>query len=249
MKTGRIQRRLTVATLAVTAVAMTALSGVATAQTDPYTGGSVPGGGTGVGSAGVGRPSLSINVLETKPGKQVLLTGCGFGANQFLRITLNPGTTANAGTPCLNSPVPVQSALGTQSIQRAAVGGGIQRIRFEPLAQVGAECTFANKVNADPPDTTSGGGIGSTRADAKGCVAVWQTIPADLKPGNYELCGVATGLETVCAVLKLSAVEGSVTSRGFARTGLDLLPWLVGALLAIAVGREFVKRSRRSKSA
>jgi len=227
--------------VAAVALATTALSGAAVAQTDPYTGNSVPGNGPTVSGAGSTRPSLSINVLETEPGKQVLISGCGFTPGQFLRITLNPGTTANPGVPCVNAPVPVQRAS-------AGSGAGLEHLRFESLAQTGAECTFQTKVNADPPDTTSGGGIGSTHADAKGCVAVWQTIPKDLKAGSYELCGAATGLETVCAVLKLTAVEGTVASRGLARTGLTPLPWVIAALIAIVVGREFVKRSRRSKA-
>ena len=239
MELGRQRHRWVVVVVATAALVMTALSGDASAQTDPYTGGGVT-----TGAGGTVRASLSLNDTTTMPGDPVRVSGCNFAANQFVRFTINPGTAQNPGNPCAGAPAPNQSALGDASVQRAATGGAlVERVRFEQLAQAASPCRFTSAGSAGPPDSTAGGGFASTRADAQGCVDTWVTVPTNLSGGNYQVCASSTGLETVCATLTLGG--GTINSRGFARTGLDLLPWVIGALLAIAVGRYLVMRSRR----
>ena len=156
------------------------------------------------------------------------MSGCNFLPLQFLRVTINPGTAQNPGNPCAGAPIPNQGAPGTA------------------VAPAGNSCSWTNPGESDPPDTTAGGGFASGRADQQGCYDRMVTIPSNLSPGDYEVCGVTTGLETVCATLRLVNSGSGVAGTGFARTGLDLLPWVIGALLAIAVGRYLVKRGRRS---
>jgi hypothetical protein len=238
MKLGTQRQRLVVVVIATATLLMTALSGGASAQTDPYTGGGVNGGGVTVSA------TISLNDTDTMPGDPVRVSGCNFPANQFVRFTINPGTFQNPGAPCAGAPIPNQSALGEAAVERAAAGGAIvERLRFEPLGQVANSCRFANAGSAGAPDTAAGGGFASTRADGQGCVDTWITVPSKLSAGNYQVCASSTGLQTVCATLRLGG--GTTNSRGLARTGLDLLPWVIGALLAIVVGRYLVKRSRR----
>jgi hypothetical protein len=216
-----------VAVLAASTAGMTS----ARAQSDPYTEGEP-------NTSGSVRPGLSIDVTEANVGDEVRIQGCGFQPGAFVRITLNPGTAQNPGTPC---PGAIRSGTAAQ------------------------QCPFTNPGQAGPPDTTAGGGIAGTVADANGCVDVLVRVP-DRSPGSYEVCTVSAGVETVCAALRIKGAgvfgqvfgrggsdgdgtSGRDTSRGLARTGLMILPLLLLALIAILVGRWLLQRSRRHRTA
>jgi hypothetical protein len=134
----------------------------------------------------------------------------------------------------------------------------VQPMRFELAADTPPPCPFDHPSKADPPDTTSGGGLASTRADNEGCVDTLVTIPASLSAGTYLLCALATGQPAACAEIQVSAAGSSValpgggsiptSGRGFARTGLELLPWLLAGTAAILVGRELVRRGRSKRT-
>ena len=210
---------------------------VASAQTDPYTDDSVP------TPPVIGAPTITINVTVTTPGQRVRVQGCNFTPGTFIRMTLNPGTTQTNGAPCAGA----QTALSApQEAQLAGTGGVRQLLHFEQLAQTSttARCPYDHPFDAAAPDTTAGGGLASTRAESDGCVDVWVTIPRDLSPGSYEMCAVTVGQPAACAVLKLVGADKAI-GRGFARTGLMLLPWVLGAIAAIAVGRYLATRSRK----
>ena len=243
MKDGRARRAPVLVVAALTLMGLLAVGRPAAAQTDPYTGG-------GVTVEVQVSPSISINITITGPNQRVRFQGCNFRPNALLRLTLNPGTLQNPGTPCPGAIIP-----NTNSTNALADVSQLQLIGAArvPLQQVQLQtttkprCPYNNPGEALAPDRTSDGTIALTNADQQGCVDTWLTVP-NRPPGSYQLCAASAGAETVCAVLRLTGAE-SVTGRGFARTGIIILPLVIGALAAIFVGRRLTQRGKGRHSA
>lgn len=246
MSDSKLRRRMALVALMVTTAVSIVGAPSALAQTttlppvlDPYTGGTIPGVPGGV------EPGLAINVSVAVPGQEVRIQGCLFVPDTFIRITINPGDEDDSGTPC---PGAESAASAPQPVDLAGVGGIRQMLEFEPIAQTTTtvrNCPYNNPGKASPPDTTAGGAIASTRAMADGCVDTLVTIPRNLSAGSYELCAVPVGQQSACAVIRIAS-SSRVAGRGFARTGLMVLPWVLGAVAAVAIGRVLTRRARRT---
>ncbi len=215
--------------------------------TDPY-------GGGGVTVVVQIRPGMKINVIVTTPGEKVRVSAC-IAPNRIVNISLNPGTTQNPGRPCprpgggngngnaLGVPAKMQ-LIGLASLKpQDALLQATTATTTAPLPV----CAFNRPTEAGPPSTTTGGVIATEPTDSNGCLDTFVTVP-NRPPGYYEVCAAAAGAETVCTVLRIvsKSSRASEAGRGFARTGLDFLPWVLGALAAIIAGRTMLRRSRRS---
>ena len=239
-----LRRRLLPAVL-IAAAAMLVMVPAATAQNvnDPYTGG-----GVSVGVQVSPTPGIFLSVGSAKPGDRIRISACALQKNSLVRITLNPGNRSNQGHPC---PKRNGNALGV-----AGQTARIQPIGLAPVASqvvqfqtttTPAPCPFDHPTDALAPDTTAGGAIAATNADDLGCADTWVTVP-DRPAGDYEVCAVSTGVQPACAVLQIiSASSAAGGGQGFARTGLELLPFVIAALLAIYIGRQLMRRSRAAQ--
>lgn len=219
--------------------------------TDPYTGA-----GVSSGAQTQVPPNMSISVTSAVPGQRVRIQACLLAASSGVRITLNPGTQANQGTPCPGATIGGTALPKLGRMQLIGVASSpLQNVLLQ-TGTTSAPCPFDHPVDALPADTTANGTIGLTSADKAGCVDTFVTVP-DRPPGAYQLCAVPAGAQTVCSVIRIASATSpasggtggtKVLGEGFARTGLELLPFLVIAVLAIVFGRALVRRSGAARN-
>lgn len=231
--------------LAVSVVAMFGMFAVATpakAQNDPYTGG-------GVQVEVQIQPGVFISVTVAVPGQRIRIQGCLFRRGALVRVTLNLGSNQSQGRAC---PRRGGNALG-EPVNMQLIGvapTATQRVLLQTTTSTTVPpCAFDHPNDAGPPDTSSDGGFAASNAGDDGCLDTFVTVP-DKPPGQYELCTVSPGVQTVCAVVQIassSKVLGNsfFSAKGFARTGIYVIPLVLLGLAAIIIGRTMVRRSRR----
>jgi hypothetical protein len=84
--------------------------------------------------------------------------------------------------------------------------------------------------------------VGSQTTDGAGRASIAAVAPASVALIDVAVAGPCG---TVNASVRSGGVAAAEFGRGFARTGLNLLPWLIAALVCIVVGRELRRRARR----
>ena len=84
------------------------------------------------------------------------------------------------------------------------------------------------------------------------------SVPS-ISPGTYPVCATAEGSAPACTNFTVTGVGGLTQGRGsgsglggsltgaFANTGLEILPWLAVALVALAVGYALKRPARRRR--
>ncbi len=228
------------------ALLLLAVSAVAVAQTEPYSGGTVP------SSEGVPPEATALESGLTVTVTAAGVTGpCTWDFGDGTTGTGNPathtyseaGTYTVSGTCSTTFSVPV--TVGTA----AALPGGPVVAAVTPafasfiLAQVGTTPAVSY--------TTSGLAATFTATGvAEGCT--WNFGDGASGSGNpvthaYAAAGSYTATGTCPVVLSLQVTPGEVAAGagGLAATGFDLVPWLVGAVVLLGAGGGLVFAGRR----
>ena len=228
---GGLIRSLSCAVLA--AVVMLTVATSAAAQTDPYTNGSV----TPPPSGCPTNPTVTIDPRTARPNQELHITVGGIVPGHAVTVFLD-NRQVGAGNA---------DAAGQFRVTTTAPASGTS-------FRVCADAPPCQLACTDPVELVSDGTGGNNGGGGGGSGGGGSTAGGSTSGGSTA--GGATGNGTNGGVSVLGATESNTagfarndtsgtSGRGFARTGIDLLPWLIAALLCLLIGRALLEHSRR----
>ena len=246
---GGLTRSLSFAVLAAAVLLTVATNASAQTVTDPYTNGSVTPPPSGCPTA----PTVTIDPRSARPNQELHITVGGIvpghGVTVFLdnrqvgagiadpngqfRVITNAPATGSAFIVCADAP-PCQLSC-TDPIELASEGtnagngnGGTN----------GGGTNGGGTANGNGAGNGAGTGAGNGLGTGNGAGGGVSVLGAN----ESNTRGFARNDSTD------GSTSGGTSGRGFARTGFDLLPWLIAGLLCLLTGRRLLRASRRLRT-